>query len=248
MQNCRRRNGNLYLSILDDVIATVINCRVASITHLPSFCSHTTHKYGRTEKKKKTGRDSTGGAGELYKWKLKQKTDINKYLQEHQKQTKTTTENTKKKAKQIPIYSLSLKPARPPRSSSARPPLLHLPRTADSLHASRISQHTGQKKESEINQSPSSFTASPAPASSSPEGRNFPISAARDRTESRPGFATVRREPWGRRSEALIRGRRAAAVVRAGNALPQAAGRRGLRVPAGGGGGCGAVICGCGGC
>jgi len=46
--------GTYTLSILDDVIATVINCRVASITHLPSFCSHTTHKYGRTEKKKKT--------------------------------------------------------------------------------------------------------------------------------------------------------------------------------------------------
>jgi len=80
--------GTYTLSILDDVIATVINCRVASITHLPSFCSHTTHKYGRTEKKKKTGRDSTGGAGELYKWKLKQKTDINKYLQEHKKTNK----------------------------------------------------------------------------------------------------------------------------------------------------------------
>lgn len=60
--------GTYTLSILDDIIATVINCRVASIN--PSaiiLFTHTTHKYGRrTEKnqriiirtEKKNGRHS----------------------------------------------------------------------------------------------------------------------------------------------------------------------------------------------
>lgn len=121
-------------------------------------------------------------------------------------------------------------------------------RAASSLHASRIS-HTRKKRKAKSTNLPTIHGLASRQRLLLVLARNFPISApARDRRprstnpapDSRPSLGPAR---------ALVRGRRGRAVVgRAGNALPQAAGRRGRRVPAGGGGGCGAVICRCGGC
>lgn len=56
MQNCRCRMGTYILSILVDIIATPINCRVASITHLPSsfFFAHKQHINTQEPRRRKT--------------------------------------------------------------------------------------------------------------------------------------------------------------------------------------------------
>lgn len=156
-------------------------------------------------KKEKTKRDCTGGAGgALFKQKLKQKTDRNtsKNAKIKQKQRRKILKKTQ--AKQIPIYSLSLRPARPPPQDSGQPP-----RLTDFAHETRK-----KIQKAKLTNLPHHSRPRQTPAASSfllLLGRNFPISVARDRRpraspnpgpESPPFAASL---AWSRRSGALIR-------------------------------------------
>ena len=128
------------------------------------------------------------------------KTDINTCKNTNCKQ-KQRPKILKKQANTDPnIYSLSLRPARPPRSS-ARPPPPPLPQ--DSGQPPRLTDfatHGGEKKKAKSTNLPHhSRPRQRPPPPRRPEISPFPplaIGARARSTNPAPGFATVRREPW----------------------------------------------------